>query len=151
MSFFSFSDYPQADKEYTLAIVVAKFNEEITEQLLEQAFKTLKKCNITEDNIMVIYVAGSFEIPFTVKQLQKSMRYDGIITLGAVIRGETAHFDFVAGECARGIMDCNLQSDIPVVFGVLTCENLEQAVARIERAGDCAKALVEQMNFMNSH
>lgn len=148
MSFFSFSDYPKPLEDYEVAIVVADFNEEITEQLLDSTFKALKKCGISPDNINVSHVPGAFEIPFAVKILQLTGNYDGIITLGAIIRGETPHFDYIAAECARGVMERNLSCEVPVIFGVLTCDTKEQAVARLPKGADFAVALVNQMNFV---
>ena len=149
MSFFSFADFPKAQRDFSVAIVVSKFNEQITEPLLKLAFKTLKKCGLASKNIFVQEVPGAFEIPFAVKVLQASGNFDGILTLGCIVRGETPHFEFVARECARGVQDRNLFGAIPVIFGVLTCNDFAQGESRVRKGEDFAKALVLQMNFVN--
>ncbi len=147
MAIFSFSAYPKAEKNYQVAIVVSDFNEEITEQLLDNCFKALKKCKINPENIAVSHVSGAFEIPFIAKKLIETGEFDGVITLGAVIRGETPHFDYICAECTRGIMDLNLKYNIPVIFGVLTCNTTEQAIARMQKGEELAIALVNQLNL----
>jgi 6,7-dimethyl-8-ribityllumazine synthase len=110
------------------AIVAARFNGSITEKLLEGARDALKHAEA--DRVDVFLVPGAFELPLAVKKLAQSGRYDGIIALGAVIRGETPHFDYVAGEAARGLQQVALETGVPVAFGVLTTDTLEQAEAR---------------------
>ena len=148
MSLFGFSSFPKAKKEYSVAIVVSDFNEEITENMTDRTIRALKKCGIEIENIAVLHVSGAFEIPFIVKALQKKEEFDGIIALGAIIRGETPHFDYISSECTRGIMDCNLNGNIPVIFGILTCDTEEQAQERIEKGDEFAIALVNQMNLL---
>ena len=111
-----------------IAIVRAKFNEKITDNLLTGCLKALEKHKVKKSNIKVHEVPGAFELPLIAKKL--ASKVDVVICLGAVIRGETPHFDYVAGEAARGIMDVGLQSGKPVIFGVITCDDLKQAVAR---------------------
>ncbi len=113
-------------------IVSAKFNSFIVDHLLKGAIGALKQHGVAEDNIHVVHVPGAFELPPVVKKMAASKRYDAVITLGAVIRGGTPHFEYVAGECAKGISAVAMEYDIPVTFGVLTVDTIEQA---IERAG----------------
>lgn len=114
------------------AIVAGRFNHFITDKLVQGAQDVLTRHGIESSDIDVIWVPGAFEMPYTVNQLLGAGGYDAIMTLGAVIRGATPHFDYVAGECASGIARLNCQSDVPVIFGVLTTDTIEQA---IERAG----------------
>jgi len=113
-------------------IVVARFNELITRQLLEGALDALRRHGVADEDIDVAWVPGSFEIPLVARRLALSRRYAAVITLGAVIRGATAHFDYVAGNAASGIARAALDADVPIIFGVLTTDTIEQA---IERAG----------------
>jgi len=113
-------------------IVSAKFNSFIVDHLLKGAIGALKQHGVADDNIHVVHVPGAFELPPVVKKMAASKRYDAVITLGAVIRGGTPHFEYVAGECAKGISAVAMEYDIPVTFGVLTVDTIEQA---IERAG----------------
>ncbi|MEG9298018.1 6,7-dimethyl-8-ribityllumazine synthase [Mangrovibacillus sp. Mu-81] len=115
-----------------VAIVVSRFNEFITSKLLGGAEDALKRHGIDESDISVTWVPGAFEIPMIAKKLARSGKYDAVITLGTVIRGATAHFEYVSGEVAKGVANLALQEDIPVIFGVLTTDTIEQA---IERAG----------------
>ena len=119
------------------AIVAARFYRDLSDQLVDGARRALRDCGIADDDIELFDVPGCFELPIAVRNLLRSKRFDGAVTLGVVIRGETPHFDFVAGECARGIMDVQLASGIPVGFGVLTTETLEQAQHRADpKRGD---------------
>ncbi len=112
------------------AIVRALFNEEITKRLLAGAQRAFKDARVAKRDVEVVEVPGSFELPVTALWLAESGRYDAIVCLGSVIRGQTAHFEYVAGEAARGIAQVALQTGVPVIFGVLTTENVEQARAR---------------------
>ncbi len=112
------------------AIVAARFNAAITDALLEGAVATLAEHGVPNDHVSVVQVPGAFEIPITAKRLAASGRFEAIITLGAVVRGDTPHFEYVAGECARGISRVALQENVPVIFGVLTTDTDEQAQAR---------------------
>lgn len=114
------------------AIVVGRFNSFITESLLNGALDALQRHGIEADKISVIKVPGAFEMPIAAQRLAKLDKYDALIALGAVIRGGTPHFDYVAGECTKGLAQVSLQYNIPVAFGVLTVDSIEQA---IERAG----------------
>ena len=115
-----------------IGIVAARFNEFITSKLLSGAIDGLERHNVRNDDIEVAWVPGAFEIPLIASKMAKSGKYDAIICLGAVIRGSTTHYDYVCSEVSKGIANVSLNSDIPVMFGVITTENIEQA---IERAG----------------
>ncbi len=115
-----------------IAIVAGRFNSFIVEPLLSGAIDALKRHGINTQDIDVIYVPGAFEIPIATQRLAASKKYDAIIALGAVIRGSTPHFDYVAGECSKGVATVSMQHDLPIIFGVLTVDTIEQA---IERAG----------------
>ena len=121
-------DFVNADGNY--AIVVGRFNAFVVESLLDGAVDTLKRHGVSEDNIRVIRVPGAFEIPLALKKVADTGKFDGIIALGAVIRGGTPHFEYVAGECVKGISQIALDSDIPIAFGVLTVDTVEQAIER---------------------
>ena len=137
-----------------IAIVASRFNEFITSRLLGGALDGLRRHGADEDLIDVAWVPGAFEIPLAASKLAKSGRYDAVICLGAVIRGSTSHYDYVCSEVSKGIAQVSLASDIPVMFGVLTTENIEQA---IERAGtkagnkgfDCAVGAIEMVNLIH--
>jgi len=113
-----------------VAIIIAYFYKNIGDKLVVGAQKTLRKYGIQDSNIDVYYVPGAFEVPLMAKRLAKNDMYDGIVTLGAVIQGETPHFDYVCSECARGIADVSYQYETPVSFGVLTTDNMEQTLGR---------------------
>ena len=115
-----------------VAIVVARFNAFITEKLLDGAYDALRRHGVPAENVDVAWVPGSFETPLVAQWLAECQRYDAIICLGTVIRGATAHFDYVAGAAASGVATVGLSTDIPTIFGILTTETIEQA---IERAG----------------
>jgi 6,7-dimethyl-8-ribityllumazine synthase len=113
-------------------IVASRFNELITKKLLEGAIDCLLRHNATQEVITIVWVPGAFEIPVVAKKMAKSGKYDAIICLGAVIRGNTPHFDYIAAEVSKGIASVGLEQDLPVIFGVLTTDSIDQAV---ERAG----------------
>ncbi len=113
-----------------MAVVVARFNEVVTRQLLTGAVETLSRHGVSDDDISVAWVPGSFELPVVAKSMAKTGRYDSIICLGAVIRGETGHYDMVAGQASGGIGSIGTDTGVPVIFGVLTTENMEQAINR---------------------
>ncbi|TXL65796.1 6,7-dimethyl-8-ribityllumazine synthase [Cerasibacillus terrae] len=115
-----------------VAIVVGRFNEFITQKLLDGAVDTLKRHGVKEENIDIAWVPGAFEIPLIAKKLAEKPKYDAVITLGTVIRGATPHFDYVCNEAAKGVSHASLTTGKPVIFGILTTETIEQA---IERAG----------------
>lgn len=112
------------------AIVVGRFNSFVVEHLLEGAIDTLKRHGVPEENITVAYAPGAWELPLVVKKFAQAKKHDAIIALGAVIRGSTPHFDFVAGECAKGLGIVALESTLPVINGVLTTDSIEQAIER---------------------
>lgn len=138
-----------------VGIVVARFNEFITSKLLSGALDALKRLNVKESDIEIAWVPGAFEIPLIASKMAKSKKYDTVICLGAIIRGSTSHYDYVCSEVSKGIAQVTLASDIPVMFGVLTTENIEQA---IERAGtkagnkgfDCSQSAIEMVNLCRS-
>ena len=120
---------PKKSTDQKFLIVVGRFNEVITRCLLSGAEDVFKSANLSA-NVEVVWVPGCFEIPLVASIAAKSGKYTAIVTLGAVIKGETPHFDFVAGECARGVMDIGLETGVPVIFGVLTTNTVEQALNR---------------------
>ncbi|MBA4536758.1 6,7-dimethyl-8-ribityllumazine synthase [Bacillus aquiflavi] len=115
-----------------VAIVVSRFNEFITSKLLSGAEDALKRHGVNEEDVTIVWVPGAFEIPLTAKKVAESGSFDAVITLGTVIRGATPHFEYVSSEVAKGVAATSMQSGIPVIFGVLTTDTIEQA---IERAG----------------
>ena len=119
-------------KNLKFAIVVARFNEFITSKLLSGALDALKRHEAAEENIYVVWVPGAFEIPLVAKKMAETKNFDAIICLGAVIRGATTHYDYVCNEVSKGIAQVGLQSGVPTIFGIVTTENIQQA---IERAG----------------
>lgn len=139
---------PEGDDLY-IAIVVGRFNEYAGRGELETCLDELKKLGVPEDNITVMRVPGALEIPMALSMIARSSPYvDAMIALGAVIRGETYHFEVVSNESARGIMDLQLKTGIPIANGILTCETDEQAVERLEIKGrDCARCAVEMANY----
>ncbi|MDI6816544.1 MAG: 6,7-dimethyl-8-ribityllumazine synthase [Actinomycetota bacterium] len=138
-----------------VAIVVGRFNDFIGSKLLDGALDALKRHGLDEGDVHVAWTPGAFEVPLIAKKLADSGRYDAIICLGAVIRGSTPHFDYVAGEVAKGIARINLDSGVPVIFGVVTTDSIEQA---IERAGtkhgnkgwQAAVSAIEMANLMKT-
>lgn len=140
-------------KGLKMGIVVGRFNEFIGSKLLGGAIDALKRHGVEEEDIEVSWAPGAFEIPLVAKKMSKSGRYDGVITLGAVIRGSTPHFDYVSSEVTKGVAHVSLDSEVPVVFGVLTTDTIEQA---IERAGtkagnkgyDAAMTAIEMANLL---
>jgi 6,7-dimethyl-8-ribityllumazine synthase len=136
---------------FRFAIIVSRFNDFISSKLVEGAMDALIRHGVDEEKVSLVRVPGSFEIPATAKRLAKSGNYDAIICLGAVIRGDTPHFDYIAAEVSKGIANVSLESNVPLTFGVLTTDNLEQA---IERAGSKAgnkgwDAAISAMEMVN--
>lgn len=135
-----------------IAIVVAKFNEIVTSKLLKGAQEKLWQLNVAKQNITVVKVPGAMEIPRIVKLLSESGRFDGIIALGAVVKGETAHFDYVCAESAAGVSQVSLNGSVPVMYGILTTENMAQALNRAggkagNKGSECAVDVVEMANL----
>jgi len=140
-------------KSMKVGIVAARFNEFITNKLLGGAMDGLLRHGVRDEDIQVAWVPGAFEIPLIASKMAKSGKYDAVICLGAVIRGSTTHYDYVCNEVSKGIAAVSLSSDIPVMFGVLTTENIEQAIERAgSKAGnkgyDCALGAVEMVNLI---
>lgn len=136
-----------------VGIVVARFNEFITSKLLGGAIDGLKRENVKEDDIDVAWVPGAFEIPLIAKKMAESKKYDAVICLGAVIRGATSHYDYVCAEVSKGVAQVSMNSDIPVMFGILTTDTIEQAVERAgTKAGnkgfECAQGAIEMVNLI---
>jgi len=136
-----------------IGIIVSRFNSFIAEKLLEGALDTLVRSGVADKNIEVARVPGAYEIPLVAQKMARAKRYDAVICLGVVIRGATPHFDYVAGEAAKGIAQVSLGSGIPVMFGVLTTETIEQAIERAGSKGgnkgaDCALAALEMINLL---
>jgi 6,7-dimethyl-8-ribityllumazine synthase len=117
------------------AIVAARFYDDLADELIAGAMSGLHECNVAEDDISTFDVPGCFELPLACRNLIDTERFDALVALGAVIRGETSHFEYVAGECARGIMEVQLATGTPIGFGVLTTENRAQAEQRARRSG----------------
>lgn len=135
-------------KGLNIGIVVARFNDFITDRLLEGAKKTLMQHEVEEADVDIVYVPGAFEIPYVTKKLAESKKYDAIITIGCVIRGATTHYDYVCNAVTNGVNQINLTSNTPVIFGVITTENIEQAIERSgtkagNKGSDCAQAAIE--------
>ncbi|MBO5293246.1 MAG: 6,7-dimethyl-8-ribityllumazine synthase [Lachnospiraceae bacterium] len=136
-----------------VAIVASRFNEIIVNKLLGGAVDGLVRHGVEEANITAAWVPGAFEIPLAAAKLAQSGKYDAVICVGAVIRGETSHYDYVCNEVSKGVAQAGLNSGIPVLFGVITTENIEQAIARAgSKAGnkgyDCALSAIEMVNLM---
>lgn len=136
-----------------VGIVVARFNEFITSKLLGGAIDGLKRENVKEDDIEVAWVPGAFEIPLIARKMAESGKYDAVIALGAVIRGATSHYDYVCSEVSKGIAQVSMNAGVPVMFGVLTTDTIEQAVERAgTKAGnkgfECAQGAIEMVNLI---
>ncbi|GGI68798.1 6,7-dimethyl-8-ribityllumazine synthase [Shewanella gelidii] len=143
-------------KDAKVAIVISRFNSFLVESLLEGAIDTLKRFGqVADENITVVRVPGAFELPIAARRVAASGKFDGIIALGAVIRGGTPHFDFVAGECNKGLAQVSLEFDVPVAFGVLTTDTIEQAIERSgtkagNKGGEAALGLLETVNVLQA-
>jgi 6,7-dimethyl-8-ribityllumazine synthase len=136
-----------------IAIVLGRFNSFIGDALLGGAIDVLERHGVPSEQITVAYVPGAFEIPLAVKKMAASGKYDGVVALGAVIRGSTPHFDYVAGECAKGLNAAQLDTGIPVGFGVLTVDTIEQAIERAgtkagNKGAEAAMTVLEMINVM---
>lgn len=140
------------DKKY--AVLVARFNHFITDRLVEGCLDTLKRHEIKDENIDIIRVPGAFEIPLIAKKLAKKEEYDAVICLGAVIRGDTPHFDYVCAEVSKGVANVSLESEKPVIFGVITADTIDQALQRSgvkagNKGSEAALAAIEMANLMD--
>jgi 6,7-dimethyl-8-ribityllumazine synthase len=133
----------------TVGVVVSRFNGEISNRLLESALEALAAAGVTDERITVMPVPGAFELPIGAMALAKTRRYSCVIALGCVVRGETAHFEYVAGEAASGLQLAGLETGVPVAFGVLTVDTAEQAEARVDKGGDAARAALEMADLFS--
>lgn len=138
-----------------IAIVASRFNEIITNKLLSGAIDALTRHDVGENDIEIAWVPGAFEIPVVAKKMAESGRYDAVICLGAVIRGATSHYDYVCAEVSKGIAQVSLVTGVPVIFGVLTTDNIEQAVERAgskagNKGAECAASAIEMVNLLRS-
>ncbi len=140
-------------KDEKFCIVISRFNEFIGSKLLSGAIDELRRHGVSEENIDVIWVPGAFEIPLLAKKAAKTGKYDAIITLGAVIKGSTGHYDYVCAEVSKGVASVSLETCVPVIFGVLTTDNIEQAIERAgtkagNKGSDAAKSAIEMANLV---
>jgi len=140
-------------KEIKVGIICARFNEFITSKLLSGALDTLKRHDVEDENIDIAWVPGAFEIPLIASKMANSGKYDAVICLGAVIRGATSHYDYVCNEVSKGIAQVSMASGIPVMFGIVTTENIEQAIERAgtkagNKGSDCAAGAIEMVNLI---
>ena len=136
-----------------VAIVVARFNEFITSKLLGGALDSLTRHGVKDEDVSVAWVPGAFEIPLIAGKLAESGKYDAVIALGAVIRGSTSHYDLVYNEAAKGIAQVQMKTGVPVLFGVITTENIEQAIERAgskagNKGSECAESAIEMVNLI---
>ena len=140
-------------RDVRIAIVAGRFNEFITSKLVGGALDVLRRNDVSEENIDIAWVPGAFEIPLIAKKLANTQKYDAIITLGAVIKGSTPHFDYVCAEVSKGVSQISLQSELPVIFGVLTTNNIEEAIERAgtkagNKGADAAFSAIEMINLI---
>lgn len=140
-------------KDLKVAIVVSRFNDFITGRLLEGAKDTFIRHDVDENNIDVAYVPGAFEIPMVARKLAQTGKYDAVVTLGCVIKGATSHYDYVCNEVAKGVSKANESTDVPVIFGILTTESIEQAVERAgtkagNKGSEAAVSAIEMANLL---
>ena len=133
-----------------VAVVCARFNDLITMQLLDRASAALRAASVRDDDVTVAWVPGAFEIPLAAKAHAETGAFDAVICLGCVIRGETTHYEIVSGECARGVQAAQLATGVPMMFGVLTTENLDQALARAYVGEECGNGAVEMVTLLRS-
>jgi 6,7-dimethyl-8-ribityllumazine synthase len=132
-----------------VGIVAAKFNGDVTNRLLESALAELDSVGVSRDTVTVMTVPGAFELPLGAMALAKTRRYSCIIALGCVIRGETAHFDYISGEAASGLQLAALETGVPVAFGVLTCDTLQQAMARADKGAEAVRTALEMADVFS--
>lgn len=136
-----------------IALLVARFNGFIVESLLDGAIDTLKRHGAEDRDLEIIRVPGAFEMPIAAQRLAATKKYDAIVALGAVIRGGTPHFEYVAGECTKGLSSVSLNHDIPIAFGVLTVDSIEQAIERAgtkagNKGGEAAMSIIEMVSLL---
>ena len=140
-------------KGLKFGVVVSRFNELITRRLLEGALDVLRRHGVKEDDVDVVWTPGAFEVPLVAQKLAESARYDAVVALAAVIRGSTPHFDYIAKEVAKGLAEVALKTGVPVAFGVITADTLEQAVERAgtkagNKGADAARSAIEMANLL---
>ena len=140
-------------RDERFCLIAARFNESIVEKLVRGAVDTLTRHGIDESAIQLVYAPGAFELPLVAKRIAKSRRFDGIVALGTVIRGATPHFDYVCSQCASGLRQVGLEYEIPIGFGVLTCDTIEQAVERSgtkagNKGAEAAQAAIEMVSLL---
>ena len=140
-------------KDEKFCIIISRFNDFIGSKLLSGAIDELRRHGVDEENIEIVKVPGAFEIPITALKFAKTGKYNAIITLGAVIKGATSHYDYVCNEVSKGVANVSLNADIPVMFGVVTTENIEQAIERAgtkagNKGADAAKTAIEMANLV---
>ena len=138
-----------------VGIICSRFNEFITSKLLSGAIDSLERHNVATDDIDVAWVPGAFETPLIAKKMAESGKYDAVICLGAVIRGATSHYDLVCNEAAKGIAQASMSTGIPVLFGIITTDNIEQAIERAgskagNKGSECAESAIEMVNLINA-
>jgi 6,7-dimethyl-8-ribityllumazine synthase len=131
----------------SVGVVISRFNGAVTNQLLRRALEALTEAGVSNDGITVLPVPGAFELPLAAMALAKTRRYACIVALGAIVRGETPHFDYVAAECASGLQLAGIETGVPVAFGVLTVDTVAQAEARIEKAADAVRSALEMADL----
>ncbi len=153
MGSYSFPIEPLDASTLRIAVVVSRFNDDITGALLDGALSTLREAGLPEEGLTLVSVPGAFELPVTAKALASRGDCDAVICLGAVIRGDTPHFDYVAGEAAAGLMDASLYTGIPIIFGVLTVDTRSQAIDRVggsegHKGEEAAATAVEMANLI---
>ena len=134
-------------KRRSVGVVVSRFNGGVTDKLLQGALDALTEAGVSQDAITVVPVPGAFELPLAAMALAKTRRYACIVALGAVVRGETPHFDYVASECASGLQLAAIETGVPVAFGVLTVDNVEQAEARVHKAAEAVRSALEMADL----
>ena len=134
-------------KRRSVGVVVSRFNGGLTDRMLQAALDTLVEAGVAQDSITVVPVPGAFELPLAAMALAKTRRYACIVALGAIVRGETPHFEYVASECASGLQLAGIETGVPVAFGVLTVENVEQAEARIHKAAEAVRSALEMADL----
>ncbi len=137
---------PLGDRR-SVGVVISRFNGGVTNQLLRRALEALTAAGVSNDGITILPVPGAFELPLAAMALAKTRRYACIVALGAIVRGETPHFDYVAAECASGLQLAGIETGVPVAFGVLTVDNVAQAEARIEKAADAVRSALEMADL----
>jgi 6,7-dimethyl-8-ribityllumazine synthase len=140
-------------RDERIAIIAARFNESIVDNLINGALDTLKRLGADDNQLQLVRVPGAYELPLVAQRLAKARQADGIIALGAVIRGATPHFDYVCSECANGLSRVSLEYSVPIGFGVLTCDTIEQALERAgtkagNKGADTAMAVIEMISLL---